>query len=335
MISQRDDVDTEDWKNQLQKIRRKQSDFVTDTNARGTPYILGVPSPWLAFESLSRPASEGFEKIDVTVDPPFLVLTASIARSCAPSRSIAHRRWMPSSRRSRSSRSAWTTPRPFWRSGSFPTQSCERRPVTGSTVDWALPGIVSGCARSCRISARFPPRVRRYYEKHFLSLFNNPHNVDLAADMLWEITSPKECDASLQRFDSQVWSPLDRAIELSTEMAETLPAASTARDRFEETRQRLVAYRCYNRTLRNLCAWIAGVHGYLKAENETEKTSRRAMVREMVASELANTEALLHLWNTATVDFMPIKCLWRDDARLRDEFRRSAAEENFADEDLW
>ena len=44
----------------------------------------------------------------------------------------------------------------------------------------------------------------------------------------------------------------------------------------------------------------------LKAENETEKRFRLAMVHEMVASELANTKALLELWENSTIDFMPI-----------------------------
>ena len=58
--------------------------------------------------------------------------------------------------------------------------------------------------------------------------------------------------------------------------------------------------------MRNLSAWIAGVHGYLRAETETEKQSKLSMVQEMVASELANTKALLELWESSTVDFMPV-----------------------------
>ncbi len=59
-------------------------------------------------------------------------------------------------------------------------------------------------------------------------------------------------------------------------------------------------------TMRNLSAWIAGVHGYLQATSEKEKQSRLTMVQEMVASELANAKALLKLWESSVVDFMPL-----------------------------
>ena len=67
-----------------------------------------------------------------------------------------------------------------------------------------------------------------------------------------------------------------------------------------------MAYRCFATTIRNISAWIAGVHGYLKADNEADKQSRLVMVQEMVANELANTKALLKLWESSTVDFMPL-----------------------------
>lgn len=59
--------------------------------------------------------------------------------------------------------------------------------------------------------------------------------------------------------------------------------------------------------MRNICAWIAGVHGYLDATEPTEKAHYREIVREMVANELANTRRLLALWQTSKVDFMPVR----------------------------
>ena len=73
MLSQRDDLEEDILEDQLQEIRQKKSDFVTDMTARGTPYVLGVPSPWLTFESLGQPADDGFNQVDVTVDPPYLI----------------------------------------------------------------------------------------------------------------------------------------------------------------------------------------------------------------------------------------------------------------------
>ncbi len=309
MISQRDDVDSSDWKEQLQEVRQKNSDFVTDITARGTPYVLGVPSPWLTHRNLRHTFEGGFEKVDVLVDPPYLVkysVNREVIRAFQvdPSEAI--------------------------------DEIVERialnqvgKPYAKSLIDiWKLSDQVSAAAPCHRLYGglgftwyRFwarpfvpdigaiPEEDRRYYEKHFLSHFNNPHNVDLAADMLWEITSPEECEISVQTFDAAVWSPLDRAVTLATQMADQLPEQTAARERFIEMRDRLTAWRCFNLTLRNLSAWIAGVHGYLKAEDEAEKQSRLHMVREMVSSELANTRALLELWNTTTTDFMPINAL--------------------------
>ena len=73
-----------------------------------------------------------------------------------------------------------------------------------------------------------------------------------------------------------------------------------------DLRDRLVAFRCYAETLRNICGWIAGVHGYLEAEGEAAMSSRLALVRETCARELANARDLLALWERSDIDFMPL-----------------------------
>ena len=135
---------------------------------------------------------------------------------------------------------------------------------------------------------------------------DNPHNVDFATDMLWTIETTAESDSFVQQFDTRVWQPLGRAISLSQRTVDDMPGNSRARNVFVETRDRLIAYRCYCMTLRSISAWISGVHGYLKAEAVSDKQKRLKMVREMVASEMQNTRNLLRLWETSNVDFMPI-----------------------------
>ena len=101
----------------------------------------------------------------------------------------------------------------------------------------------------------------------------------------------------------EAWAAAKRWGKRSLDQAASEPAALEV---FGDLRDRLVAYRCYAMTMRNLAAWIAGVHGYLQADNEAEKQSRLTLVQEMVASELANAKALLKLWESSVVDFMPV-----------------------------
>jgi|GEM_PF-4832961 len=117
---------------------------------------------------------------------------------------------------------------------------------------------------------------------------------------------PEQCDESVRCFDAEVWGPLDKAIDLAEQAVDQAASVTAAREVFVDLRDRLVGYRCYAMTLRNLSAWIAGVHGYLKADTEAGKQSRLTMVQEMVASELANAKALLKLWESSVVDFMPL-----------------------------
>lgn len=306
MISQRIDVDTTEWKAQLQEVRQKGSDFVTHTTTRGTYYVLGVPSPWLTHKSLVRAYDDGYSKVDVTIDPPFLVsqsVNREVVRAFQLDSSVAIDETIAAIALKFVGEESAATLLKIWK---LSNQAVEAAPLHGQYGDigftwyrfWARPFVPD-------IGA-IPEEDRRYYEKHILSHFNNPHNVDMAADMLWEIISPEEADRLLETYGANVWEPLDQAIALAAGMVDQLPETTGVRKLFLETRDRLVAFRCFNITMRNLYAWIAGVHGYLKVDVETEKQSRLTMVQDMVASELENARALLELWETSVVDFMPV-----------------------------
>jgi len=75
---------------------------------------------------------------------------------------------------------------------------------------------------------------------------------------------------------------------------------------FVDQRDRLRALRCWLRTQRSTAAWIAGVPGYLKAQDETVRTERRQLLREMVEQEIENTRDFLELWETSSVHFMVV-----------------------------
>lgn len=306
MVSQRSDVDGKTWMKQLESARERNSDFVANASARASDYILGVPCPWLVHKNLGATVSGGFSRVDVYLDPPYFVpnsVNRDVIRGfqVEPTRDIddlisqsAHQQV----------------------GDEFAGKLIEIWQLTDQVAQVApCGGLFGGDGFTWyRLWARplvpdigaIPEADRRYYEKYFLSHFNNPHNVDLGADMLWKMMSVEQCDASLQCFDTQVWEPLDKAIELVEQAVAQASEGTAPHGVFADLRDRLVAYRCYATTLRNFAAWTAGVHGYLNAENETEKQLRLAIVREMVVSELANVKMLLKLWESSAVDFMPL-----------------------------
>ena len=68
---------------------------------------------------------------------------------------------------------------------------------------------------------------------------------------------------------------------------------------------RLRALRCWFMTQRNVAAWIAGVHGFMKAESSREKKRCRDLVEEMMHKEIANTRALQELLEE-DIEFMAL-----------------------------
>jgi hypothetical protein len=85
-------------------------------------------------------------------------------------------------------------------------------------------------------------------------------------------------------------------------LAKTDSATACLTDQFD----RLRALRCWFRTQRNVAAWIAGVHGYLESDDDRLKHDCKILLRQMVLDEIENTKALLHLWETATTNWIII-----------------------------
>jgi hypothetical protein len=304
MVSQRSDVDGDNWKKELEAARRKNSDFVADAITRASEYVLGMPSPWRTHRQMTAVRSGGFSRADVYLDPPYLV-PYSVNRDVIkgfqldPSQKVDD--LIAASAHAQVGAEKADQLMAIWQLADTAVQAAPGEGLyAGNGFVWyrfwvrpMVPDI-----------GAIPEADRRYYEQHFLSHFNNPHNVDLAADMLWQIVSPAQCAEAVRRFDDTARQPLDQAIGLA-ERAVQDSAAQTL-DVFVDLRDRLIAYRCYALTLRNLGAWIVGVHGYLNAETDAEKQEKMAVVKDMVASELGNAQALLELWETSDVDFMPL-----------------------------
>jgi hypothetical protein len=74
----------------------------------------------------------------------------------------------------------------------------------------------------------------------------------------------------------------------------------------QDQEDRMVALKCWYRTQRNVTAWVAGVHGYLESKDPEFRKKCRALLKDMVLDEIANTRELLHLWESSTTNWMMV-----------------------------
>ena len=151
-----------------------------------------------------------------------------------------------------------------------------------------------------------PESERSYYEAFLLATFNNPARIDLNNDMMWNFLTVQLARQKKMAFDSSVLPPLGKAIGICASVLHAAKPAEAGHDVFRDIHDRLVGFRCYCVTMRNMCAWTESVHGYLEAETDREKNEYRALCRDMVQNETENARALLGLWKRSTVDFMPV-----------------------------
>ncbi len=151
-----------------------------------------------------------------------------------------------------------------------------------------------------------PDAERRYYEQFMVSTTNNTNLVDLGKDVLFDLVTPESGEKFVQRVDENVWPRLESVLQLAKTQAHHQQISEQARRVFVDQYERLRGLRCWAGTLRSLSAWVAGVHGYLGAKDQTQKKNWRKYLDEMMARDLQNTKDLLELWNTSPVDFMVV-----------------------------
>lgn len=152
-----------------------------------------------------------------------------------------------------------------------------------------------------------PEVERRYYEEFMCSTPQNPNNVDLKRDVLFELTDRERCELAVERMDKFLFPPLEEAIRILNNEIKNLPDNSKERRVLWDQFIRLKALKCWFRTMRNVSAWIAGVHGYLEAKSEEEKEKYKNMVKELIEIEIQNVTELLDLWeNNNGVEFMAV-----------------------------
>ena len=289
----------------LKALPSKGSEIFTTTRLQNN-YLLGIPSPWLAAEEVRGLRAAGFDKAQVTVDPAPLaphdvnreVLRALNFDPDANVDSVV----MAAAVRLVGRRAAPALVR-AWRLADTAVSGFPSIMLYGDN-NWGFPWYRLLVRPFAPDIEKIPEAERAYYEKYMTVTFNNPNLVDLGVDILWTLMTAEQADAAVAQADGKTWAPLDEAIKALDEAVKE--TEGTARAVFVDQLDRLRALRCYFRTLRNSAAWVAGVHGYLEAQDPAEKEKRRAMVGAMVDDEIRNAKALAALFESSKTRFMPV-----------------------------
>ncbi len=298
--------DAKSQKQRKAELESRGSNLFTNTDATGSPYIKGVPSPWKTYRNLQMQIGHDARHLEMRVDPKSLApwdvnreivqqfQFNGLQESDACIADIATQWvgeafsdellaiWKKSDRVSR------TAPQMgLYSASGFTWYRLWDRPL--------VPDI-----------GRIPEKDRAYYEDYLLAIFNNPNRVDLQADALWELYPAEKCERYVRIYDEDILPVLDAAIGEAANVLASIDQTHQSYPVFLDLRDRLRAYRCYLTTLRNVCAWIANVHGYLDATTDQVRKDKTELIQEMIKKEIQNTRDLLEIWRESSVHFMPV-----------------------------
>jgi hypothetical protein len=304
-MSLADKKNPEKWKRELALLQRG-SYLFTGTSAKGS-LVLGTPAPWLTHERLHTLIKEELDKATVTVDPPSLApwdVNREVLKAYQLGQLDSVDDFIDKIAVTWVGQKYASNLVDIWRACDEAVRNIPDVPLYGTS--WAFEMYRLWIRPFVPDIDKIPESERDYYEKFIISIFNNPHRVDLAADVLWKLISIEQGDEIVRKYDAEVWPPLKRAIAAIENTVDEISSGEPAREIFVDLRDRLYGASCYFRTLRNVGAWVAGVHGYLDATGEAEKQLRLRMVREMMSDELQNARDLLQLWRSTEISFIPI-----------------------------
>lgn len=300
-----DKNDNEKWARELALVERG-SNLYTGASAKGA-LVFGIPSPWFTYDNLSKLIKEDLNRITVAVDPPSVApwdINREILRAYQLGISDnsdvvineTARKWIGEKHKQKLIE--------IWKFSDQAVRNFPDVPLYGT--NWAFELYRFWVRPYVPDIDKIPESEREYYENYTMATFNNPHRVDFAKDVLWDLISIGQADEIVKQFDGKSKPALAKAIELANKAVDESIEEVSANELFVDLRDRLLALRCYYRSLRNIGAWIAGVHGYLETNDKTEKQARLKMVREMMEDELQNARDLLDLWRCTKVNFIPI-----------------------------
>ena len=150
-----------------------------------------------------------------------------------------------------------------------------------------------------------PEKDREYYENFLLATAHNRTRVDFRYDVGFDLIEPERAWTALEHMDQDLLPTMKKILDLLGLM-ERKASSPAEKAVVEDQRDRMVALKCWYRTERNVTAWVAGVHGYMGSNDESFRKKCRALLKEMVLDEIANTKDLVQLWETAKTNWMMI-----------------------------
>jgi hypothetical protein len=145
-----------------------------------------------------------------------------------------------------------------------------------------------------------PREDRQYFERFMVSTPNNPSINDLGRDVLFQLITRGQGETMAGQFDENVLPRLDAALEHAVAAVDQV--SESARPVFVDLLDRIRALRCWTRTQRNTCAWVAGVYGYMEEDSPAERERLRQYIQDMIDLDLENTKDLLDLWETSETE---------------------------------
>jgi hypothetical protein len=151
-----------------------------------------------------------------------------------------------------------------------------------------------------------PAKEREYYETQMCTTPHNPQNVDLAKDVLFELTTQAKCELANKRFNDNVWSPMNKALEMLNSLYKEIPEDNPASKVVYDQLTRAKALKCWLRTMQSYAMWVAGVHGYLQNEDKAKKSEYKKMVQTMIKEEIENAKEFIELFNSSKIEFMAV-----------------------------
>jgi hypothetical protein len=150
-----------------------------------------------------------------------------------------------------------------------------------------------------------PEKERTYYEDFLLATTHNRTRVDFRYDVGFDLIQPERAWLAVKHMDEDLLPTIKKGLDLLATMKKKA-SGERAQHVVQDQLDRMLALKSWYRTQRNVSAWVAGVHGYLESKDESFKKKCRALLKDMVLDEIENTKELLHLWETATTNWMMV-----------------------------
>ena len=150
---------------------------------------------------------------------------------------------------------------------------------------------------------KIPQEQRNYYEEFMCTTPHNPNNVDLSRDVLFQLTTPEKSKQDLERIDSNVWEPIDKAINQLERIEQKLSFKHHKDNVIQDQLIRIKALKCWMMTQRNVAAWIGSVYGYINTADEKMKMKEPRIVEDLIQKEIDNSNVLSGLLDSG-IEFM-------------------------------